>query len=163
MKQIKTYINEKLRLTNKHQYTCQPKDKDELEQIILQRIKDEGLTCDLNDIDVSKIKDMSYLFYADAANGNNKIFKKFNGDISQWNVSKVKSMHAMFDGCKQFNCDISKWDVQNVKDMQCMFSGCKKFDCDLSMWNVSNVKNMYYAFENCPTQPDWYDKNKWVL
>ena len=55
MKQIKTYINEKLQLTSKRTYTCQPKSKYELQQIILQRIKDEGNECDLNDIDVSKI------------------------------------------------------------------------------------------------------------
>ena len=44
-------------------YSCQPKTRDELEQIIKARISKEGYNCDLNDIDVSLITDMSYLFF----------------------------------------------------------------------------------------------------
>jgi len=182
MKTINTYINEKLRLTTKVQYTCHPKNKRELQNIIKARIKDEGNECDLNDIDVSKITDMSYLF--DTV--NIKIFENFNGDISMWDVSNVTSMYCMFWGCEHFNCDISKWnvsnvidmygtfnnckefncdlsmwDVSNANDMSCMFSGCEKFDCDLSKWTVSKVDDMTWAFKNCPTTPTWYDKDKW--
>ena len=131
MKTINIYINEKLRLTSKRTYTCQPKDKNELQQIILQRIKDEGNKCDLNDIDTSKITDMSNLF--------DKGYFKYADD---------------------FNCDISLWNVSNVVDMHSMFRGCEKFNCDLSMWNVSNVKDMYSAFYNCPTRPEWYTNKK---
>ena len=56
--------------------------KGELEAIIRQRIKEQGLNCDLNDIDVSEVEDMSFLFYG----------YKFNGDISKWDTSKVVSM-----------------------------------------------------------------------
>jgi surface protein len=132
MKTINTYINEKLRLTTKHQYTCQPEDKIELRKIIIDRINDEGPNCDLNDIDVSKIINMSYLFNAI----DYPIFRDFNGDVSMWNVSNVKYMNSMF-------------------------VGCKKFDCDLSQWDVSNVKEMNYAFFFCPTTPKWYDKKIW--
>jgi surface protein len=156
MKTINTYINEKLRLTNKRTYSCQPKGKQELQQIIIKRIKNEGPTCDLNDIDVSKITNMSQLFDASI----NSIFKDFNGDISMWDVSNVKSMRDMFNGCEKFNCDLSKWNVSNVKDMSDMFYGCKKFNQDLDSWNVSNVKNMDIAFKYCPTKPKWYDKDK---
>ena len=64
MKNINKYINEKLHVTTKshiQRYTCQPKNKDELRKIIIQRIQDEGNDCDLNDIDVSKITDMGNL------------------------------------------------------------------------------------------------------
>jgi surface protein len=182
MKTINTYINEKLQLTNKRTYTCQPNDKYELREIIIQRIKVEGQDCDLNDIDVSKITDMSYLFDA----GDNEIFKDFNGDVSLWDVSNVENMRLMFNRCHKFDCDISMWDVSNVKNMRCMFNKCYEFDCDISKWDVSNVEimynmfkdckkfkqnlngwdvsnvqDMYYAFYNCPTKPEWYDKDTW--
>ena len=30
----------------------------------------------------------------------------------------------MFYGCKKFNSDLSKWNVSKVKDMEYMFLGC---------------------------------------
>ena len=186
MKNIKNFINERLHITSKQQYSCQPTTKEELQKIIIQRIHDEGLECDLNDIDVSKITSMSYLFSANSVINGNKIFKDFNGDISQWNVSNVKNMSGMFNycnqfncdisswdvshvtnmkfmfyWCEQFNCDISKWDVSNVTHMNGMFSNCYRFNCDISRWNVSNVEDMTNAFEKCRTIPEWYDKDKW--
>jgi len=156
MKTINTYINEKLRLSAKPQYTCQPDDRYELKDIIIDRIKNEGPNCDLNDIDTSKIIDMSHLF---DIYGNN-IFKDFNGDISQWDVSNVEYMGFIFYGCSKFNCDISMWDVHNVKNMKYMFRGCEQFKQDLSKWDVSNVEYMHNAFKNCPTTPSWYDKKR---
>ena len=84
-------------------YSCQPKTKYELDRLIGERIREQGVNCDLNDIDVSQIKDMSYLFAC----------TDFTGDISSWDVRKVRDMSWMFNGSK-FNGDISKWDVSNV-------------------------------------------------
>ena len=110
MKAINTYINERLHVTTKSFYTCQPTTKDELKEIIIQRIKEDSPECDLNDIDVSMIFDMSYLFSANPNyQSSNEIFKDFNGDISRWNVSNVKNMGWMFWECKKFNCDISDY------------------------------------------------------
>ena len=84
-------------------YSCQPTTRDELEQIIKDRISKEGSNCDLNDIDTSLIEDMNYLFYK----------SKFNGDISKWDVSNVQNMDMMFyKSC--FNGDISKWNTSKV-------------------------------------------------
>ena len=47
--------------------------KSELKELINQRIVRYGYNCNLNDIDVSKITDMSQLFQ----------YSEFNGDISQ--------------------------------------------------------------------------------
>ena len=115
MKTLQNYITEKI-LINKNSkiaYNYHPKTKDELKDIIKQRIESEGNECDLNDIDTSNITDMSSLFeYSD-----------FNGDISRWNVSNVTNMEDMFVWSK-FNNDISKWDVSNVKNMRGMFDNC---------------------------------------
>ena len=181
MKRIVNYINEKLRVTSKSFYTCQPNTKDELQEIIIQRIKDEGPKCELNDIDVSQVDDMSYLFNAGGILFKNEIFTNFNGNVSLWDVSNVTSMQCMFRGCEKFNGDISRWNVSKVKDMELMFCECKEFNCDISHWNISNVENihcmflfcrkfnqnldnwdvsnninMLSAFKGCPTKPKWY-------
>ena len=50
----------------------------------------------------------------------NSEFTAKNGDISNWNVSKVEDMSSMFS-YSEFNGDISNWDVSNVKYMRGMF------------------------------------------
>ena len=97
-------------------YKYFPKTKFELEGIIRKRLKEEGNNVDLNDIDTSKITDMSKLFPGFSPD--------FNGDISEWNVSNVTNMRSMFYGCKDFNQDISDWDVSKVKDIRCIFDYC---------------------------------------
>ena len=149
MKSLKSYIQEKLIIKKSPNYKYFPKTKGELKDIILQRIKDEGNEVDLNDIDVSKITDMSELFTQ----------TNFNGDISNWNVSNVTNMRFMFYGCKSFNKDISNWDVSNVIDMSGMFLTCTKFNQDISNWDVSNVKNIDWMFGNCKSFNQ--DISKW--
>ena len=122
---------------NKTNYTVQPKNKNELSDIITNAFKIKQY--DLNFIDTSKITDMSELF----ANINH------NFDVSKWDVSNVTNMNHMFFYCKNFDCDLSNWDVSNVTDMTSMFGFCNKFDCDLSYWDVSNVTDMYSMFTMC--------------
>ena len=116
MKSLTHYIQEKLiiKKNKRMDYKYFPKTKEELKEIINQRIKEEGNEVDLNDIDVSTITDMSNLFKG----------TDFNGDISQWDVSNVTDMRDMFYGCSNFNQDISNWDVSNVIDMSYMFYDC---------------------------------------
>ena len=51
----------------------------------------------------------------------------FNGDISIWDVSRVKTMNGMFMDSTSFNGDISNWDVSGVRVMDDMFSGATSF------------------------------------
>jgi len=143
---------EKLKINSKSKIETQyhPKDKKELLDLLEKLLKERGDNADLNDIDTSKITDMSFLFTFNR--------KKFNGDISQWDVSNVTDMKWMFAD-SSFNGDISQWDVSNVKDMYAMFYGCKKINSDLSKWDVSNVEDMNDMFYDCPLQknpPKWY-------
>ena len=75
--------------------------------------------------------------------------KKFDIDITGWNVSNVVDMSYMFMNSKNFNQDLSKWNVTNVKDMAGMFWNCVNFNRDLSKWNVTNVKDMEGMFYSC--------------
>ena len=87
--------------------------------------------------DTSQVTDMNSLFSWSA----------FNGDISQWNVSAVINMGAMFYGASAFNGDISSWNVSNVTYMRVMFYEANSFNGDISQWDVSKVTNMESMFE----------------
>ena len=150
MKSLTHYIQEKLIIKKSNLYKYFPQSKEELKSIIETRIKDEGNEVNLNNIDVSNITDMSYLFAR----------KDFNGDISNWDVSNVKDMAGMFFECKSFNKDISTWDVSNVTNMSYMFYECTSFNQDISDWDVLNVKDMYNMLTNCPIEKKYKPKFK---
>lgn len=99
---------------NKTNYTVQPKNKNELSDIITNAFKIKQY--DLNFIDTSKITDMSELF----------ININHNFDVSKWDVSNVTNMSKMFYYCKNFDCDLSNWDVSSVINMRDMFNDCDK-------------------------------------
>ena len=87
MKNLKQYVFEKLKVSSTHTSKLFPKTTEELRKIIKDEISKNGNDCSLNHIDVSRIIDMSDLFHK----------SKFNGDISEWNVSNVKYMDGMFE------------------------------------------------------------------
>ena len=92
MKSLQEIILEKLKIrkTNKPSYKYFPKTKENLQHLLKQLIKKRGNEGNFNDIDVSNITDMSYLF---------DYMKEFNGDISKWDVSNVTDMKYMFNHC----------------------------------------------------------------
>ena len=131
-------------------YNYHPTTRDELQELANKLIYKRGNKANLNDIDTAKITDMSYIFS----------YSSFNGDISEWDVSKVKNMRAMFCDSKFTgkNGDISNWDVSNVEFMSFMFKH-SKFNGDISKWDVSNVKDMGEMFNESPLEknpPKWY-------
>ena len=117
MKTLKQHINESLKigknLSDWTSYSCQPKTKKELKEIIKERISEQGNKCDLNDIDTSLIDDMSFLFCESS----------FNGDISEWDTSSVEDMSYMFTDSK-FNKDISNWKINKDCNTCDMFTKC---------------------------------------
>ena len=147
MKTLKQHIDEALKigknLSEWSSYSCQPKTKKELKEIIKDRIEKEGPNCDLNDIDVSQITNMSDLFYN----------SEFNGDISNWDVSNVNGMSHMFARSK-FNRDISDWNVSNVEDMKYMFYE-SEFNQDISKWNVRKDCRTDRMFDWCPIKEEF--------
>ena len=123
MKTFKEHILEKLKVGKIHTTTYHPNTKEELVDIIIKEIKANGPKCSLNHIDTSDITDMSDLFRGGEKMqywGGHPILSKFDGDISDWNVSNVTDMSRMFNKCKYTgdNGDISVWDVSSVTDMK---------------------------------------------
>ena len=133
---------------------------DNLREILIDHIKRGGNSVNLNNIDVSNVTNMRYMFAHSQFNGDisswdvsnvtdmSKMFLNsyFRGDISSWDVSKVTNMDGMF-GISRFNRDISGWDVSNVTNMRIMFFRAAGFTGDISNWDVSNVTNMRGMFE----------------
>ncbi len=117
MKSLTNYITEKMvyNKANASKYNYFPKTKGELYDIIYQLLEERGNDGDFNDIDVSKITDMSELFEG---------MQDFNGDISKWDVSNVKYMQSMFRGCRSFNQDISNWLLNHDTFTKQMFENC---------------------------------------
>ncbi|QVJ96159.1 BspA family leucine-rich repeat surface protein [Mycoplasma mycoides subsp. capri] len=127
---------------------------------------------DLSKWDVSKVKNMDKMFEgAENFNNNGKpldwgektkntssmkrMFKNstmFNQDISNWNISNVKSFEQMFEGAENFNNNDKPLDwgekTKNSNNMKSMFKGAKKFNQDISSWNISNVKSFEQMFED---------------
>jgi surface protein len=72
----------------------------------------------------------------------------FTGDISFWNMSKVRNANYMFGGDAQFTSDISGWNMSNVTNFSFMFNGSTTFNQDISGWDTSSALNMDIMFYN---------------
>ena len=164
MKNLNQYIKEKL-IINKdyHDSTIVVKTFDELRKIIEDRYDKLGPgtkqnPIDFNDIDVSNLQ----YFYNNEDKGIFEYTKFKYIDISEWDVSNIKSMRGMFFMCKELKSvgDISEWDVSNVTSMTSMFDGCILFNQDLSKWNVSKVRWYSYMFDGCPIKEEYKPKFK---
>ena len=154
MKQLETYVNEKLRVTKQSspQYTLFPKDKKELMHMIDDEVVKNGKKCSLNHIDVSGITDMSTVFRQSV----------FDGDITDWDVSNVKDMSFMFE-YSDFtgeNSDLSKWDVSNVELMNYMFDHSKFTNRkSLNGWRVKENgqrRGMFISSPLADNEPYFY-------
>ena len=189
MKQLNQYIKEKLIINKDYRdNTIVVKSFDELRNIIKDRYDKLGPgtkqnPIDFNDIDVSNLDSFcnnndkgifeetkfKYIDISDWDVSNVKSMRymfaycetlESVGNLLKWNVSKVTNMSSMFYGCKSFNQDISNWNVSKVNDMTCMFDGCKSFNQDISDWDVSKVKFKTYVFLNCPIKEEYKPKFK---
>ena len=117
------------------------RDRNHLNQLISQRILDHGQRADLNDIDVSNIHDMSYLFKG----------TPFRGNISLWDTSNVQIMVGMF-GFSYFQGDISQWNTSKVMDLSYMFRGYH-YQGNLTEWSMEGLlyhTQVFDVFHDCP-------------
>ena len=164
MKSLNQYIKEKLIINKDYRdNTIVVKTFDELRKIIEDRYDKLGPgtkqnPIDFNDIDVSNL----HYFFNNEDKGIFEYTKFKYIDISEWDVSNIKSMRGMFFMCKELKSvgDISKWNVSNVTNMTHMFNGYNNFNQDISNWNVSNVRYHAYTFYNCSIKEEYKPKFK---
>lgn len=69
-------------------------------------------------------------------------------NITNWNMTKVKSVNNMFNGATSFNQDLSKWDVSNILTYRGTFFGAKAFNQNISGWKTANATDMQVMFAN---------------
>jgi surface protein len=70
----------------------------------------------------------------------------FNGNIGDWNTHGVENMNAIFIRAFAFNQDIGGWNTDSVKSISHIFFDATSFNQDVNNWNVSNVTDMSFAF-----------------
>ncbi len=75
--------------------------------------------------------------------------------LENWDKVKWSSIFAMFNKTRKFNADISKWDVSRCTDFSFLFSTSRIFNCGnapegLRDWNTGNVTNMQSCFAGSP-------------
>jgi surface protein len=98
----------------------------------------------MNCWDVSRITDMSKVFYSELATEGNS--DTINEPIHCWDVSQVTNMYGMFGFATSFNQPINIWDVSGVNNMIGMFGEATTFNQPLDSWDVSNVTDMSLMF-----------------
>ena len=115
----------------------------ELREIIGKRNEDNSGIVDLTDIDVSKLKELNWIFsYATD-------IKKIN--ISGWNIRAISLSHMFYD-CLRLEeiIGIGDLNLHTVKFIDHMFTRCKSLKhLDLSKWDVSKIESAYSLFSNC--------------
>ena len=166
---VESYPKWYVEFAKKHP-TYQPKSKEELRKILKEYenvwvgsgkvggVKVRYMALPLIEIDVSGIKDLSYVFCS-----SKRIEKcvsrveDFRG-IEYWDVSGVENLNRAFMGSK-INIDLKKWSVKNVKDFYEAFAETP-FSQDVSDWEVSegaNVERVFFdsALEREDRLPKW--------
>lgn len=192
MKNLKDYIlTEGFKLgknkVRKTTYNFYPKNKQELREIIKEKVKNDNFN--FNDIDVSNVTDMSDLFFALDSNTRNKITKL---DLTNWNVENVENMQNIFSSIYNLEeLNINGWITSSVKKFDGAFEYCEKLvniigiedlntqkaislesmfrNCeslqkiDLSKWNLSHCRISISMFEDCYSLNTIGDTSQWDL
>ena len=111
-------------------------------------------------------EDCSYLFSENGATDEDKSNCWINlalvTNAGFFDMSKVKSTHAMFGFCEKLtSINVSDWNTQSVTDTGFMFNRCKSLvNLDVSKWDTSQVTNMSAMFMICKTLSE-LDVSKW--
>ena len=67
-------------------------------------------------------------------------------------------MAQMFHKTRNFNQDISEWNVSNVGNMSALFWDASAFNQNITDWNTSSVSNMDKIFDGTPALTDYNER-----
>jgi surface protein len=103
---------------------------------------------DIGSWDVSRVNNMSYMFYL-----NNDFNNSGSSSINNWNVSNVTTFLEMFSGGTIFNQPIGNWQINtsSAVSMDRMFdgnAGTPQFNQPIGSWDTSMVTNMNNMFRS---------------
>lgn len=96
---------------------------------------------DMSTWDTSGVIDMSYMF--------NYCTSLTSVDMSSLDLSAVMDMSFMFNYCISLTSvgDTSEWDMSNVRSIKALFQNCPLLTgLNVTNWNTSNIINMGFAF-----------------
>ena len=81
--------------------------------------------------------------------------KYFNQDVSEWDTSRVTTLHATFANAEAFNQNLFVWNVSRVSSMRATFQNTKAFKKVLC-WDASKVDTtiMFYLQEGGSVNPN---------
>lgn len=170
MLNLNNYIFEKLKITKDtkiNQYQYFPKNKKELIAIIKKKYEEmqkpdihgypihSNDILDLNDIDVSKITDLSYLF---------ENIKPIKVDMNNWDVSHVTDIHGLFWVNKIIEeIHIENWDVRNVESAYGAFYFCTNIkELNLDNWEFEKCTEFDIMFKGCE-KLDTHFTDNWIM
>lgn len=162
MKSLTTYINERLIINQsfKGATTITVKSKQQLQDIIYDRLGENPEELDLNDLDVSSINDFSDIFSSYLFS---ELRKTKRIHIEEWNTENATDMTDMFQMCINLEeVDVSNFDVSDVVTMDYMFRKCKSLkELDLTHWKVNRVRDMEKMFYDCESLETIGDVSGW--
>jgi len=107
----------------------------------------------------TNVTNMTFIFGGGERNG------KFNGNVTNWDISKITSMQALFANKIDFNQDISTkvvtvsgssyiaWNTTNVTILTSLFScsvNSGNFNQNIGNWDTSRVTSMSFMFNGQP-------------
>ena len=140
MKTLNQYIKERLIINKDYNgiNIVAPRTFDELKEIIDDRDDKLGPGTKENPIDFNDI------------------------DVSNFDSFCGKYGIGIFEETNFKYIDISDWDVSNIKSMRNMFFMCTELKSvgDISKWNVSKVMYKYHTFYNCAIKEKYKPKFK---
>ena len=100
-------------------------------------------TLDVSNWDVSKVTKMPNMFASNASYSNTM---KVRLDTYKWDTSSVTDMEFMFYGCGSAKPDVSNWDVSKVKSFDHMFAYSSMTGLDTSKWRTDSATNLGALF-----------------